>query len=149
MALGSTQPLTEVSTRSISWGKGGRCVRLTTYHHPVLLSRNLGTFNSWNPLGHSRPVTGLLDLVRSYRCFEDNSASRFRINQFRHLQWNTWHWRAFDKYLLVYAALTTFAVEKEKLLIILRLCIFALLICQAKPMRQIIFSDVACLALFF
>jgi hypothetical protein len=32
MALGSTQPLTEMSTRSISW----------------------------NPLGHSRPVTGLL-----------------------------------------------------------------------------------------
>jgi hypothetical protein len=30
MALGSTHPLTEMSTRSISWGKGGRCVRLTT-----------------------------------------------------------------------------------------------------------------------
>jgi len=31
MALGSTQTLTEMSTRSISWGgKGGRCVRLTT-----------------------------------------------------------------------------------------------------------------------
>ena len=29
MALGLTQPLTEVSTRCISWGKGGRCVRLT------------------------------------------------------------------------------------------------------------------------
>jgi len=35
MALGSTQPLTEMSTRSISWGKGDRCVRLTTYQHPV------------------------------------------------------------------------------------------------------------------
>ena len=31
MALGSTQNLTEISTRSISWGgKGGRCVRLPT-----------------------------------------------------------------------------------------------------------------------
>jgi hypothetical protein len=30
MALGSTQPLTEMSTRSISWGKGGLCVGLTT-----------------------------------------------------------------------------------------------------------------------
>jgi len=34
MVLGSTQPLTEMSTRYISWGggggKGGRCVRLTT-----------------------------------------------------------------------------------------------------------------------
>ena len=62
MALESTQPLTEMSTRTISWGKVGRCVRLTTYHHPVSLSRNLGTLTSWNPLGLSRPVTGLLDL---------------------------------------------------------------------------------------
>jgi hypothetical protein len=34
MALGSIQPLTDMSTRSISWGggggKGGRCVGLTT-----------------------------------------------------------------------------------------------------------------------
>ena len=41
-------------------GKGGRCVRLTHYHHPVLLSRNLGALTSWNPLGLSRPVMGLL-----------------------------------------------------------------------------------------
>jgi len=37
-------------------GKGGRCVRLTTYHHPVPLSRNLGALTSWNPLGLSKPV---------------------------------------------------------------------------------------------
>jgi hypothetical protein len=30
MALGSTQPLTEMSTREFPGGKGGRCVRLTT-----------------------------------------------------------------------------------------------------------------------
>ena len=30
MALGSTQPLTEMITGSISAGKNGRCVRLTT-----------------------------------------------------------------------------------------------------------------------
>ena len=43
-------------------GKGGRCLRLTTYHHPVPLSRNLETLTSWNPLGLSRPVMGLLYL---------------------------------------------------------------------------------------
>jgi len=43
-------------------GKGGRCVRLTTYYHPVPLSRNLGALTSWNPLGLSRPVMGLLYL---------------------------------------------------------------------------------------
>jgi hypothetical protein len=30
MALGLTQPLTEMSAMNISWGKGGRCVGLTT-----------------------------------------------------------------------------------------------------------------------
>ena len=40
--------------------KGGRCVRLTTYHHPVPLLRNLGTLTSRNPLDPSGPVTGLL-----------------------------------------------------------------------------------------
>jgi hypothetical protein len=34
------------------------------YHYPVPLSWNLGTLTSWNPLGHSRPVMGLL-----YLCF--------------------------------------------------------------------------------
>jgi hypothetical protein len=29
------------------WGKDGRCVRLTTYHHPVPFSRNLGTLTFW------------------------------------------------------------------------------------------------------
>ena len=45
-------------------GKGGRCVRLRTYHHPVPLSWNLGTLTSCNPLGHTRTVTGLI-----YLCF--------------------------------------------------------------------------------
>jgi hypothetical protein len=30
MALWSTQPLIEMSTRNIYWGEGGQCVRLTT-----------------------------------------------------------------------------------------------------------------------
>jgi len=40
--------------------KSSRCVRLTTYHHPVSLSLNLVALTSWNPLGLSRPVMGLL-----------------------------------------------------------------------------------------
>ena len=59
---GVDQPLTGMSTRIISWSRGGRCVRLTTYHHPVPLSRNRGTLTSWNLLGPSGPVTGLLYL---------------------------------------------------------------------------------------
>ena len=51
MNLGSTQPLVKRSTRNIPGGKGGRCVRLTTYHHTVPLSRNLGALTSKTPLG--------------------------------------------------------------------------------------------------
>jgi len=61
MALGSTQPLTEMSIpRTFPVGKGGRCVRLTTLPPSLPLSWNLGALTFWNPLGHSRPVTGLL-----------------------------------------------------------------------------------------
>ena len=55
----------KVHIRTFPGGKGGRCIRLTTYHHPVPLSRNLGTFTSWNPLGLSRPVMGLLLYIRT------------------------------------------------------------------------------------
>ena len=43
-------------------GKGGQCIRLTTYHHPVLLSWTLGSLTSWNPLGLTRLVMGLIYL---------------------------------------------------------------------------------------
>jgi len=55
MAMGLTQPLTEMSTRNISWG---RADNLTTFM--CRLSWNLGASTSWNPLGLSRPVMGLL-----------------------------------------------------------------------------------------
>jgi hypothetical protein len=49
------------------------------------LSRNLGTLTSWNPLGHSRPVTGLLCLyllllLLFYWClFNDASCSGLHV----------------------------------------------------------------------
>ena len=52
MALGSTQPLTEMCTRSIFWGvKAAGAQGWPPYHHSGSLSRNLGTLTSWNPLG--------------------------------------------------------------------------------------------------
>jgi hypothetical protein len=63
MALGLNQPLTEMSTKNISLRvKATSTKGWQPYHHPVLLSWNLGTLNSWNPLGHSRPTTGMLYL---------------------------------------------------------------------------------------
>jgi hypothetical protein len=66
MVLWSTQPLTEMSTRNVSWGVT-RPVRmadnLTTFM--CWLSRNLGASTCWNPLGLSRAVMGLLYLFTS------------------------------------------------------------------------------------
>jgi len=64
MALGLTQPLTEMSTRNISWGgKGGRCIGLTTLIPSCVdCPEILGSSTSWNTQGLSRPVMGLLQL---------------------------------------------------------------------------------------
>jgi hypothetical protein len=43
-------------------GKVGRCVRLTTYHLHVPMSRNLESLTSWNTEGLFRPVMGQLYL---------------------------------------------------------------------------------------
>ena len=56
MSLGSTQPLTEMSTRCVSchqefsWGKGGRRVWLTTYHHYNAFVTKTRSLNSPGPL---------------------------------------------------------------------------------------------------
>jgi len=53
MALGSTQPLTQMNTRSIFWDKGGRCVRLTTLPPScavVMKSGNLNFLETSGPL---------------------------------------------------------------------------------------------------
>jgi hypothetical protein len=49
-------------TRDVSGGKGGRCVRLTTYHQIVLMSRNLGALTLLDPSGPAWPVMGVLYL---------------------------------------------------------------------------------------
>jgi hypothetical protein len=60
MALVSTQRITEMSTRNISWGKGGRCRADNLATLLCRLSYIVGAATSWNPQGLSRPVMGLL-----------------------------------------------------------------------------------------
>ena len=62
-ALRSTQPL-EVSTRDFCWGKGGRCVWLTT-NHPCSAetSRKSGALIYPEPFGPPRSVAGHLYLL--------------------------------------------------------------------------------------
>jgi len=60
MALGLTQPLTEMITRNNSCEQRRplrRADNLTTF--TCRLSWNLGASTSWNPQGLSRPVRGL------------------------------------------------------------------------------------------
>jgi hypothetical protein len=54
MALGSTQPLTEMSTRRISWRKCSRCVRLTTLPLSCAVVKQSGNFNFLEPSGSSK-----------------------------------------------------------------------------------------------
>jgi hypothetical protein len=60
VTLGLTQPLTEMSTRDISWGsKGGRCVGLTTLPYSCAdFLHILGALTSRIPKGLSRPIMG-------------------------------------------------------------------------------------------
>jgi len=68
MALGSTQSLTEMSTRNISWGsRGGRCARLTTLYLHVPTVLKFKSLNLLEPLGPVQACTGFastLNLIR-------------------------------------------------------------------------------------
>jgi hypothetical protein len=69
VALGSTQPLTEMSTRSISLGKGGWCVRLTTLPPSSAVIMEFGNFNFPEPSGPLQACNGLLYLYLLYMLY--------------------------------------------------------------------------------
>ena len=58
MALGSIQPLIQMSTRSVSWGKGGRCVRLTTLPPSCAVVTKSGNLNFLEPSGPVQACNG-------------------------------------------------------------------------------------------
>jgi len=64
MAVGFAQPLRKISTTNNSWwGKGGRCVGVTTFTRSCTDYLEIWEpENSWNPLGLDRSVQRLLYL---------------------------------------------------------------------------------------
>jgi len=68
MVLGSTQPLTEKSTRSISWGKCGRCLRLTTLPPSCAVVVKSGKLNF---LGHSGPLQACNGTALAFTSFKN------------------------------------------------------------------------------
>jgi len=58
MALGSTQPLTEMSTRLFPGGKVGRCVRLTTLPPSCAVVMKYGNLNFLEPSGPIQACNG-------------------------------------------------------------------------------------------
>jgi len=82
MTLGLTQPLTEMSTRNISWGgKGDRCLGLTTL--PPSCADCLEIWET-QPPGTLRACPGLLwgffyiSPIRMIKCY-CNSQSEFKL----------------------------------------------------------------------
>ena len=59
MALGLTLPLTEMSTRNISWGKGGRCVGLTISHLHATIVLKYASLNLLESLGPVQVSNGI------------------------------------------------------------------------------------------
>jgi len=58
MALGSTQPVTEMSTRCICWGYSSRCVRLTTLPPSCAVVMKSGNLNFLEPSGPLQACNG-------------------------------------------------------------------------------------------
>jgi len=79
MILGSTQSLTEMSTREVSWGggEGGRCVGLTNHPH-VLIVLKSGSLSLLEPSGLVQACNGIalpFSYVEQSLCWEAASFS--------------------------------------------------------------------------
>jgi len=85
MNLGSTQLLTEMSTRCIYWGKGGRYVKLTTLPPSCAVVMKSGNFNFREPCGSLQACNGtvLPFLTYMYHKNCEDALERLKLAQKR------------------------------------------------------------------
>jgi hypothetical protein len=70
MVLGSTQPLTEMSTRVISWGKCGRCVKLANLPPSCAVVMKFGNLKFLELSGPPQACNRTVLLFFFYWCFK-------------------------------------------------------------------------------
>ena len=90
MVLGSTQPLTEMSTRCISWGKADRCVRLTTLPPSCAVVMKSGNLNFLEPSGPLQVCNGTalpLPLTRMHVIWRQKLLHCYKIRRFWGQEW--------------------------------------------------------------
>ena len=122
MALGSTQPLAEMSTRRISWGKCGRCVRLKTLPPScafVMKSGNLNFLEPSGPLqacnGTALPFNNLQHVWKVQRWRSYSSSGLYNIYKKSYPRKSVLHFlRRRSVYWSGFTDLVFVAVSKEK-----------------------------------
>jgi len=102
MALLSIQPLTEMSTRSDSWGKGGRCVRLTNLQPSCVVVMRSGNFNflesSWPLQDCNGTALHFLDATISQIYFPNKNQHVSDSSYAQHQQFFTVHTAMYMSY---------------------------------------------------
>jgi hypothetical protein len=84
MVLGSTQSLTEMSNRCISWGKGGWCLRLTLPPSCAVVMK-WGNLNFLEPSGPLQACNGTALHLPFYLRFNDAvSRSNYEVSMLSH-----------------------------------------------------------------
>ena len=91
---GVDSALIEMSTRDVSWGKGGRCIGLTTLPPScVNCVEILEASTSWSRKGLSRPVMIWLIFIKKHQCYKNYLKSfvkhiwGLKSNQLRRVRW--------------------------------------------------------------
>jgi hypothetical protein len=110
MVLGSTQPLTGMSTRRISCGKCGRCVRLTSLPPFGAVVTKSGKLNFLKPSGSHQVCSGTaLPLSLRFTCIGISSLVRYKsvyvavVNKSRYFSvFVVFHRRYLHLYLYTY-----------------------------------------------